>query len=92
MEEFMIPCLSKKFFGIDCFGCGIQRAIVLLFKGEFKGAFYIYPAIYPMLFFGGFLALSFIDKSRNYHKIIVTFGVVTSLIMVVYYFYKLLNF
>jgi len=88
----MIPCLSKKFFGIDCFGCGIQRAIVLLFKGEFKAAFYIYPAIYSMLFFGGFLALSFIDKSRNYHKIIVTFGVVTSLVMVVSYFYKLLNF
>jgi hypothetical protein len=71
MEEYMLPCLSKKLFGIDCLGCGIQRAVVLLFKGEFAAAFYMYPAIYTMLLFFSFIGISFIDKSRNYHKIIM---------------------
>ncbi|PQJ23550.1 DUF2752 domain-containing protein [Tenacibaculum sp. SG-28] len=45
----MLPCLNKKFFGLDCFGCGFQRAIVHLLRGEFTEAFWMYPAVYPML-------------------------------------------
>jgi len=90
MEEYMLPCLSKKLFGIDCLGCGIQRAVVLLFKGEFVAAFYMYPAIYTLLLFFAFIGISFIDKSRNYHKIIMLFGTVTAVIMVVSYLYKVI--
>lgn len=92
MEEYMLPCLSKKLFGIDCFGCGIQRAVVLLFQGEFEAAFYMYPAIYTMLLFFLFIGINFIDKSRNYHKIIMTLGVITAIMMVISYFYKLLYY
>ncbi len=92
MEEYMLPCLSKKLFGIDCFGCGIQRAVVLLFQGEFEAAFYMYPAIYTMLLFFLFIGINFIDKSRNYHKIIMSLGVITAIMMVTSYFYKLLYY
>lgn len=92
MEEYMLPCLSKKLFGIDCFGCGIQRAVVLLFQGEFEAAFFMYPAIYTMLLFFLFIGINFIDKSRNYHKIIMTLGVITAIMMVTSYFYKLLYY
>lgn len=88
----MLPCLSKKLFGIDCFGCGIQRAVVLLFQGEFEAAFYMYPAIYSMLLFFLFIGINFLDKSRNYHKIIMTLGVITAIMMVTSYFYKLLYY
>ncbi len=90
MEEYMIPCMSKKLFGIDCMGCGIQRAIALLLKGEFVEAFYMYPAIYTLLLFFLFTGISFIDKSRNYHKVIVAFGIITAILMVSSYFYKAL--
>lgn len=92
MEEYMLPCLSKKLFGIDCFGCGIQRAFVLLFQGEFEAAFYMYPAIYSMLLFFLFIGIKFLDKSRDYHKIIMTFGIITAIMMVTSYFYKLLYY
>lgn len=88
----MLPCLSKKLFGIDCFGCGIQRSLALLLQGEFKAAFYMYPAIYTMLLFFVFIGISLIDKSRNYHKIIVTLGIITAFVMVFSYFYKLLYY
>lgn len=92
MEDYMLPCLSKKLFGVDCFGCGIQRSLVLLMKGEFEAAFYMYPAIYSMILFFLFIGVSLIDKSRSYHKIIVFFGIVTAFIMVFSYFYKLLHY
>ncbi|MGX7668522.1 DUF2752 domain-containing protein [Flavobacterium pedocola] len=88
MEEYMLPCFSKKFLGIECFGCGTQRALVLLFQGEFSAAFKMFPAIYTLVLFGLFIGLNFMDKSRNYHKIIVTLGIVNAIIMVVSYFIK----
>jgi len=45
----MIPCLSKTLFGIECLGCGFQRAVLLLLKGEWSAAFAMYPAVYSML-------------------------------------------
>ena len=84
----MMPCLTKKLFGIDCFGCGIQRALFLLFQGDFEGAFYMYPAVYSMILF--FLTIFFnqIDKRRNYHYFIISLGIITAIIMVVSYVYK----
>jgi len=35
MEEYMLPCMHKKIFGIDCFSCGTQRAFMLIFQGDF---------------------------------------------------------
>lgn len=88
MEEYMLPCLSKKYFGMDCFGCGSQRALLLLFKGEFKAAFYMFPAIYTLVLLGISFFLSFIDKTRSYHKLMVSSAIITAITMVVSYFIK----
>lgn len=91
MEEYMIPCINKTLFGVDCFGCGTQRAFLLLLEGDFVGAFQMFPAIYTTLLFFGFVALHFIDKSRNYRNFLIFFAIVNAIIMVGSYFYKLLN-
>ncbi|CAM3551033.1 Protein of unknown function (DUF2752) [Flavobacterium saliperosum S13] len=88
MEEYMLPCLSKKFLGIECFGCGTQRALVLLLKGEFANAFTLFPAIYTLIPFLFVIGLNFIDKSRNYHKYIVSLGIINAAVMVISYFIK----
>ena len=92
MDEYMIPCFSKKLFGIDCFGCGIQRAFVLLMQGEFEAAFYMYPAIYSMILFFVAIGLQLIQKNKNYHVWIVSLGIITATIMVVSYFYKIMYY
>lgn len=53
----MLPCFTKQIWGFDCPGCGMQRAIIFLIKGEFGAAFEMYPAIYPMLLLFGFLIM-----------------------------------
>jgi hypothetical protein len=89
-EDYLIPCLTKKLFGIDCFGCGIQRALILLIQGDFEGAFYMYPAIYTMILFFIFIGLKLIFKNQYFHYIIVFLGIITAIIMVISYFYKLI--
>lgn len=49
LEDFMIPCISKTFFGIECLGCGFQRALLLIIKGKWTEAFFLYPAVYTSL-------------------------------------------
>jgi len=90
MEEYMLPCMNKTLFGMDCMGCGIQRAIVLLLEGKFVAAFYMYPAIYPLILFFVFIGLNFLHKSYSYHKYIITTGVITAIVMVISYFYKVI--
>lgn len=55
LEEYMIPCITNKFLGFECLGCGAQRAAALLFRGEFVAAFKMYPAIYSLLLFAAYL-------------------------------------
>ena len=85
----MMPCMNKKLFGIDCPGCGSQRSFFLLLNGEFNAAFHLFPAIYSTLLLFGFLGLHFIDKSRDYHKIIIGLALLNALIMIISYIYKI---
>jgi hypothetical protein len=88
IEDFMLPCPSKKFLGIECFGCGAQRAIVMVFEGRFNEAFHMFPAVYTLLLFLGVVGVNFIDKKRNYGNLIVFLAIINSIIMVIAYFYK----
>jgi Protein of unknown function (DUF2752) len=91
MEEYLIPCMNKTLFGIECFGCGTQRAFLLVLKGNFIEAFKLFPAIYTTILFFLFALLHFIDTARNYRNLLVIFGILNALIMVISYFYKLIN-
>ena len=84
----MIPCPSKTFFGLECLGCGIQRAIILLFEGDFEAAFYMYPALFPLLIFLGTVAISFIHTSKKYSNLIKIIGLITLTTMIIAYFLR----
>lgn len=58
LEKHMLPCINKKLFGFDCMGCGIQRSISLLLQGDFLGAFKMYPAIFTLILFIGYIFLN----------------------------------
>ncbi|CAM4117274.1 DUF2752 domain-containing protein [Flavobacterium antarcticum] len=92
LEDFMIPCLSKKLFGLDCPGCGMQRALSLLLHGDFTEAFRMFPAIYTTLLLFFFIGLHFVDKSRSYSKLIIPFAILNAAIMLIAYFYKLTHY
>lgn len=88
LEHYMIPCLFKKITGFDCLGCGFQRSLFLLFKGDFSAAFQMYPAIFTMLLFLFFVALHFLDRNRNYKKLVWNVALINFVFMLGGYYYK----
>lgn len=36
--DWVLTCPIKHFFNIECLGCGTNRAILLLFKGDIAGS------------------------------------------------------
>ena len=90
MEEYMLPCMHKKLFGVECMGCGTQRAAYMVTQGDFVEAFKMYPAIYTFILLFAFLLLHFVDKSRNYSRLIIGTAILNAIIMVVSYFYKII--
>jgi hypothetical protein len=88
LEKFMFPCISKTLFGIECLGCGFQRAFVLLLEGNFEAAFSMYPAIFSSLILLFFIILHFVDSKRNYKKILLISLIINSIFMITGYYYK----
>ncbi|APG59369.1 hypothetical protein LPB144_02630 [Christiangramia salexigens] len=85
----MLPCVNKTLFGIDCTGCGTQRAALLLFRGQFTEAFYMYPAIYLMLFLVVFLLINLFVKFKHDHKIKIGLIILTASVMAGSYIIKM---
>jgi hypothetical protein len=84
----MIPCLSKTLFGVECLGCGFQRSLLLLSKGNFIGSFQMYPALFPSLLFLFLLGFNSIFKGVISQKVILYSAFINALFMIAGYFYK----
>lgn len=83
--DFMLPCLNKKIFGVECPGCGIQRSVSLLFQGEFVASFKMYPAIYAIILLLGFLLIDTFFTIKHSNKITIFLLIaIISLILINY--------
>ena len=87
-EEYMIPCLSKTLFGYECMGCGLQRALILVFRGSFIEAFYMYAAIYPLIILFCYLTVSHFYKFKNYKKGINILSIISVTTIIISYTIK----
>ena len=92
MEEFMLPCLNKQIFGIDCLGCGAQRAFLLVLQGQFSAAFRMYPAIYSLLLLLFFLLFNLFFKFRNDWYVKAGLIILNGFIIVIAYMIKMRYF
>ncbi len=84
----MFPCLNKKLFGLECYGCGAQRSIALLLKGDFNAAFHMYPAIFSLLVLLGFLVFNLFFKFKYDYSIKIGLIILNAAIITGNYLYK----
>lgn len=91
MDEYMLPCLNKKYLGFECMGCGLQRSVSLLFKGEFIEAFFMYPAIYPLLLLFGVLVTNQFFSFKYANKSIIFLAILTVATIIISYAIKMLH-
>ncbi|MDN3594612.1 DUF2752 domain-containing protein [Zunongwangia endophytica] len=88
----MLPCLNKTLLGVECYGCGGQRAAVLLFQGNFKEAFIMYPAIYSLVLFAIFLIFNIFYKFKGDFNIKIAFILFNASVMIISYIIKMVQF
>lgn len=89
MEEYMLPCMNKKYLGFECMGCGIQRSIALILRGEFVDAFFMYPAIYPLVLLFSLLILNQFISIKYANKSIIILAILTVATIIVSYIIKM---
>jgi hypothetical protein len=91
LEQHMLACPSKKYLNIECPGCGFQRSLLALFKGEFIQSLSLYPATIPLLFMLVYTFLHvkyrFINGARN----IKYFQLICAVIIVMNYIHNIIN-
>ncbi|MGI9547751.1 MAG: DUF2752 domain-containing protein [Flavobacteriaceae bacterium] len=89
-DNNMIPCLNKQVLGVECPGCGLQRSVLLLFEGDFAAAFYMYPAIYPMILLMLFLLIDQFVKVKYNNTISIALMISTVTLILANFLYKLI--
>lgn len=85
LEKHMLPCGFKAIFGIDCPGCGFQRSVFALLKGDLHSSLSLYPATIPILITALFLLVDvkFRLKQRGMIKTVL-FIMVFSIVVLSY--------
>ncbi|MEJ7560244.1 MAG: DUF2752 domain-containing protein [Pedobacter sp.] len=89
LEANLLACPFKNHTGLDCPGCGLQRSILALAKGEVSTSFQLYPAAMPMIALVLFLPahLKF-DFKHGALLIKVTYSLIAAIILL-NYIYKI---
>ncbi|MCX7862539.1 MAG: DUF2752 domain-containing protein [Bacteroidales bacterium] len=91
LENNQLPCFYKKYFHIECPGCGMQRALILLLKGKIWESIQTYPALLPMMLMVVLLIFHLLFKFKNGARILLYLFVINTAVIVVFYIFKILK-
>jgi hypothetical protein len=89
LQDYMLPCMNKKLFGFDCPGCGLQRSVMLILKGDFLEAFLMYPAIYPIILLLVFIVLNQFIKLKYALNIKIIISIIIGITIITNYILKI---
>ena len=93
LENNMQPCPYKQRLGIDCPGCGMQRALIELLKGNIVESLVLYPALIPMILLFIFLILHIIFNFKHGAFVLKsTFILSVSIVFIQYSIKTILHF
>jgi hypothetical protein len=88
LEHHLLACPIKSTFGLDCPGCGSQRAFISLLKGNLMESLNYNVALIPFMVTIALLILQLIKKYDNGGKWVMWSFIVTSGITVIQYITK----
>ncbi|MBT8384864.1 MAG: DUF2752 domain-containing protein [Bacteroidia bacterium] len=89
LENNLFSCQWKEHLNIECMGCGFQRSLIHLLKGEFADAFYVFPAIYTLILMFAILILHLKFNFKKGGKILLFVFIINVLVMLTNYILKL---
>ena len=91
LEAHMGSCSFQELAGIECPGCGIQRSIIALLKGDFPGSILLFPALLPLLGMFAFLSIHLVFKLKHGAFVLKIFYITNTAIIIGNYLYHLIT-
>ena len=88
LEHHLLPCPTKYFFGMECPGCGMQRSIIELLRGNLVDSIKLYPPLIPMLLMLVVLVINLKVNSAVWQKVLKYFFVANVAIILINYIFK----
>lgn len=90
LERHQAPCSWKEHFGVECPGCGMQRAFIELLKGNLWDSICLYPALIPLMVL---LIYTFLHLLINFRKgalVIKILFIFTVFLMFIHFMYNII--
>lgn len=91
VQQHMLTCPSKKLLYIDCPGCGLQRGMLALLKGDFHASWQVYPPTIFIIATIFFLLFHLVFKFRHGAAILKYLYIVAATVIIVNYIYKIFS-
>ena len=90
LETHQLPCLFREIFGVICPGCGFQRALLLLLRGEVGEAFCLWPGLLPLGVFIILIIVRMVGIKKISERLLKNMGFVCLLTILISYLLKLI--
>jgi hypothetical protein len=90
LESHQATCSFREHTGLDCPGCGLQRSILALLRGDLAESILQFPALLPLMAMFLFLGIHLVFKLRHGALILKIFYIGNITIIVLNFVYKLI--
>jgi hypothetical protein len=91
LEAHMQPCIYKQGIGIECPGCGFQRALIALLKGDIWESIQLFPGLIPLLFLFVFLIVHLMFHLKNGAVVLKYIFIVDIAIIIIDYIIRFIH-
>lgn len=91
LKAHLLSCPYKKYFHVECPGCGFQRSLVELVEGNVLLSLKLYPALIPLLCVWLLTVLHLIFKFKNGAFIIKYLFLFCAIIITINYVVRLIK-
>lgn len=91
LEQHLGTCYFHKYIGIQCPGCGFQRAFIELLKGNLTDSLKLYPALIPIIIMFLLLGIHLKFNLKNGALILKVIFIFTAIIIAANYIFKIIN-
>ena len=89
-ESHMGTCSFQEHAGVPCPGCGIQRSIIALLKGDFAESILLFPALLPLFGMFTFLGIHLVFNLKHGALILKIFYITNAFLIVGSFLYKII--
>lgn len=90
LEQHMISCPSKRYLHIECPGCGLQRSIIALMRGNMGESLHYYPATIPLIILFGYTTAHLLFKFKQGATFIKWMQIFSASLILLSFLYKII--